>query len=156
MADLAWAKNLQSAQTFVQGLPCAGFVPLWASPIIGVAAGAVCYLAVQLKNKMKWDDALDVWGVHGIGGVIGTILLGVFASSAVNAAGADGLLFGGGSFFVKELVAVAAAAAYAFIFTYIMLILINMIVKVRVSEDDERKGLDASIHGETAYDEGAL
>ncbi|MGD9492834.1 MAG: ammonium transporter [Bacteroidales bacterium] len=136
--------------------PCAGFVPLWASPIIGVAAGAVCYLAVQLKNKMKWDDALDVWGVHGIGGVIGTILLGVFASSAVNAAGADGLLFGGGSFFVKELVAVAAAAAYAFIFTYIMLILINMVVKVRVSEDDERKGLDVSIHGETAYDEGAL
>ncbi len=136
--------------------PCAGFVPLWASPIIGVAAGAVCYLAVQLKNKMKWDDALDVWGVHGIGGVIGTILLGVFASSAVNAAGADGLLFGGGSFFVKELVAVAAAAAYAFIFTYIMLIVINMIVKVRVSEDDERKGLDVSIHGETAYDEGAL
>lgn len=136
--------------------PCAGFVPLWASPIIGVAAGAVCYLAVQLKNKMKWDDALDVWGVHGIGGVIGTILLGVFASSAVNAAGADGLLFGGGSFFVKELVAVAAAAAYAFIFTYIMLIVINMIVKVRVSEDDERKGLDVSILGETAYDEGAL
>jgi len=136
--------------------PCAGFVPLWASPIIGVAAGAVCYLAVQLKNKMKWDDALDVWGVHGIGGVIGTILLGVFASSAVNAAGADGLIFGGGDFFFKEIVAVAAAAAYAFIFTYIMLILINMIVKVRVSEDDERKGLDASIHGETAYDEGAL
>ncbi|MDX9931648.1 MAG: ammonium transporter, partial [Bacteroidales bacterium] len=136
--------------------PCAGFVPLWASPIIGVAAGAVCYLAVQLKNKMKWDDALDVWGVHGIGGVIGTILLGVFASSAVNAAGADGLIFGGGDFFFKEIVAVAAAAAYAFIFTYIMLILINMIVKVRVSEDDERKGLDVSIHGETAYDEGAL
>lgn len=136
--------------------PCAGFVPLWASPIIGVAAGAVCYLAVQLKNKMKWDDALDVWGVHGIGGVFGTILLGVFASSAVNAAGADGLYFGGGDFFVKELVAVAAAAAYAFIFTYIMLILINMIVKVRVSEEDERKGLDASLHGETAYDEGAL
>ncbi|HPF00740.1 MAG TPA: ammonium transporter [Bacteroidales bacterium] len=136
--------------------PCAGFVPLWASPIIGVAAGAVCYLAVQLKNKMKWDDALDVWGVHGIGGVIGTILLGVFASSAVNAAGADGLYFGGGDFFFKEIVAVAAAAAYAFIFTYIMLILINMVVKVRVSEDDERKGLDVSIHGETAYDEGAL
>jgi len=136
--------------------PCAGFVPLWASPIIGVAAGAVCYLAVQLKNKMKWDDALDVWGVHGIGGVIGTVLLGVFASSAVNAAGADGLYFGGGDFFFKEIVAVAAAAAYAFIFTYIMLILINMVVKVRVSEEDERKGLDASLHGETAYDEGAL
>lgn len=136
--------------------PCAGFVPVWASPIIGVAAGAVCYLAVQLKNKMKWDDALDVWGVHGIGGVIGTILLGVFASSAINGAGADGLIFGGGDFFMKEIVAVVAASAYAFIFTYIMLIIINMVVKVRVSEEEERKGLDASLHGETAYDEGAL
>ncbi|MPM12236.1 Ammonium transporter [bioreactor metagenome] len=136
--------------------PCAGFVPVWASPIIGVAAGAVCYLAVQLKNKMKWDDALDVWGVHGIGGVIGTILLGVFASSAINGAGADGLIFGGGDFFMKEIVAVVAASAYAFIFTYIMLIIINMVVKVRVSEEEERKGLDVSLHGETAYDEGAL
>jgi len=136
--------------------PCAGFVPLWASPIIGIAAGAVCYMAVQLKNKMKWDDALDVWGVHGIGGVIGTVLLGVFASTAVNAAGADGLYFGGGDFFFKEIVAVVAAAAYAFIFTYIMLILINMVVRVRVSESEEREGLDSAIHGETAYDEGAL
>lgn len=136
--------------------PCAGFVPLWASPIIGVAAGAVCYLAVQLKNRMKWDDALDVWGVHGIGGVIGTILLGVFASTAVNGAGADGLLFGGGDFFFKELVAVVAAAAYAFIFTYIMLIVINLFVRVRVTKEEEIIGLDASIHGEQAYDEGAL
>jgi len=136
--------------------PCAGFVPLWASPIIGIAAGAVCYMAVQLKNKMKWDDALDVWGVHGIGGVIGTVLLGVFASTAVNAAGADGLYFGGGDFFFKEIVAVVAASAYAFIFTYIMLILINMVVRVRVSETEEREGLDSAIHGETAYDEGAL
>lgn len=136
--------------------PCAGYVPLWASPIIGVAAGAVCYLAVQLKNRMKWDDALDVWGVHGIGGVIGTVLLGVFASTAVNAAGADGLYFGGSDFFFKEIVAVVAAGAYAFIFTYIMLILINLFVKVRVSEAQEMEGLDSSIHGENAYDSGAL
>ena len=85
--------------------PCAGYVPLWASPIIGTAAGLVCYLAVQLKNKMKWDDALDVWGVHGIGGVLGTVLLGVFASKAVNSAGADGLWFGNGSFFFKQFIA---------------------------------------------------
>ncbi len=136
--------------------PCAGFVPVWASPIIGAAAGAVCYLAVQLKNKMKWDDALDVWGVHGIGGVIGTILLGVFASSAINAAGADGLMFGDSSFFMKQLVAVIAASAYAFIFTYIMLIIINLFVRVRVSKEEEMEGLDVSLHGEKAYDEGAL
>ncbi len=136
--------------------PCAGFVPLWASPIIGTAAGIVCYLAVQLKNKMKWDDALDVWGVHGIGGVFGTILLGVFASKAVNAAGADGLIFGNSSFFIKEIVAVAAASAYAFIFTYLMLIIINFITPVKVSESDERVGLDVALHGEKAYDEGAL
>ena len=136
--------------------PCAGFVPLWASPIIGTLAGLVCYYAVQFKNKMKWDDALDVWGVHGVGGVLGTILLGLFASKAVNAAGANGLLFGSGSFLFKELVAVAGAAAYAFGFTYLMLIIINLITPVRVSQADEIAGLDNAIHGEKAYDEGAL
>lgn len=136
--------------------PCAGFVPLWASPIIGTVAGVVCYFAVQFKNKMKWDDALDVWGVHGIGGVLGTILLGVFASKLVNPAGADGIVFGDFSFFGKELVAVAVASIYGFLFTYIMLVLINFITPVRVTEEQEKQGLDASIHGEQAYDEGAL
>lgn len=136
--------------------PCAGFVPLWASPIIGIIAGIVCYGAVMFKNKMKWDDALDVWGVHGVGGVIGTILLGVFGSAAINPAGADGILFGNASFFMKELVAVVTASAYAFVFTYLMLALINLITPVRVSEEEERLGLDVSLHGEQAYDEGAL
>jgi Amt family ammonium transporter len=136
--------------------PCAGFVPIWASPIIGTVAGLVCYYAVQFKNKMKWDDALDVWGVHGVGGVLGTILLGLFASKAVNNAGANGLIFGSSSFLLKELVAVAGAAAYAFGFTYLMLIIINLITPVRVSQKDEIAGLDSAIHGEKAYDEGAL
>lgn len=136
--------------------PCAGFVPVWASPIIGTVAGLTCYLAVQWKNKMHWDDALDVWGVHGVGGFLGTILLGVFASKAVNSAGTDGLIFGGGSFFWKQLLAVVVASAYAFIFTYIMLALINRVTRVRVSEEEELKGLDIAIHGEQAYDEGAL
>jgi len=136
--------------------PCAGFVPLWASPIIGIAAGLVCYLAVQFKNKMKWDDALDVWGVHGIGGVLGSILLGVFATKTVNGAGADGLLTGSYSFFTKEVIAVVIASAYAFIFTYIMLILINLITPVRVSEEHEKSGLDEALHGEQAYDSGSL
>jgi Amt family ammonium transporter len=139
--------------------PAAGFVPLWAAPLIGIAAGAVCYYAVALKNKMKWDDALDVWGVHGVGGVLGTILLGVFASSAINPVvptDAQGLIFGSSSFFVKQIVAVVAASAYAFIFTYIMLVVINFITPVKVKESVESEGLDSSLHGENAYQEGAL
>lgn len=136
--------------------PCAGFVPLWASPIIGTAAGIICYVAVQFKNKMKWDDALDVWGVHGVGGVFGSILLGVFASKAINGAGADGLIYGGGYFFVKQVVAVIAASVYAFVFTYLMLIVINKITPVKVKAEDEKLGLDDTLHGEKAYDEGVI
>jgi len=136
--------------------PCAGFVPVWASPIIGAAAGLVCYFAVYFKNKMKWDDALDVWGVHGVGGVLGTIFLGVFASKAINAAGADGIIYGGGGFFMKQIVAVAAASIYAFIFTYLMLVLINFITPVKVDAAIEKVGLDEGIHGEKAYDDGVL
>jgi Amt family ammonium transporter len=72
--------------------PAAGFVPIYASVVIGIAAGVVCYYAIQLKNRMKWDDALDVWGVHGMGGLLGILLLGVFAGTAVNASGAQGLV----------------------------------------------------------------
>jgi len=136
--------------------PCAGFVPIWSSPLIGIAAGLLCYLAVQFKNRMKWDDALDVWGVHGIGGVLGTILLGVFASKAVNSAGANGLIFGGGSFFAKQAIAVIGTAIFAFFFTYVMLIIINFITPVKVATHVEKEGLDAALHGERAYDEGAL
>src|SRR5258705_619311 len=136
--------------------PAAGYVSLPSACLIGIAAGLVCYIAVHLKNKMGWDDALDVWGVHGIGGCLGVVLLGVFASKTMNAAGADGLLAGGSSFFIKECVAVVGACIYAFIFTYLMLKLINMITRVKVSEVDEDKGLDDYLHWEKAYDEGAL
>ncbi len=136
--------------------PAAGFVTLPSAVIIGIASGGVCYLAVNLKNRMGWDDALDVWGVHGIGGCIGTILLGVFASKAMNASGTDGLIYGGTGFFFKQVIAVVGASIYAFVFTYVMLLLIDKITKVKVSESDEDAGLDSSIHGEKAYDEGAL
>jgi Amt family ammonium transporter len=136
--------------------PAAGYVSLPSAAIIGMAAGVVCYLAVHLKNKLGWDDALDVWGVHGIGGGLGVVLLGVFASKAMNAAGADGLLAGGTHFFVVQCLAVVAAALYAFLFTYLMLVVINLFTTVRVSEADEDLGLDASLHGERAYDSGAL
>ncbi|MBI3259866.1 MAG: ammonium transporter [Ignavibacteriae bacterium] len=136
--------------------PCAGFVPVWASPIIGIAAGVICYFAVHLKNKMKWDDALDVWGVHGVGGFLGTILLGIFASKAINVAGADGLFYGGNSFFWKQILAAIGAAIYAFVFTYIMLVIINKITPVKVESHLEALGLDEVLHGEKAYDEGVL
>jgi Amt family ammonium transporter len=136
--------------------PAAGYVSLPSAVIIGIAAGLVCYLAVNLKNKMGWDDALDVWGVHGMGGVLGIIMLGMFASKAVNSAGADGLFAGGSHFFAKQCIAAVGASVYAFLFTYVMLAVINKITKVRVSEAEEDLGLDASQHGEKAYDEGAL
>jgi len=136
--------------------PAAGYVTLNSAVIIGIAAGAVCYLAVSLKNRMGWDDALDVWGVHGIGGCLGTILLGVYASKAINATGADGLMLGGSTFFMHQLIAVVGACIYAFIFTYAMLAIINFITKVKVGEQEETAGLDESIHGEQAYDAGVV
>ncbi|WP_321279265.1 ammonium transporter [Marinifilum fragile] len=134
--------------------PAAGFVPLWAAMLIGIAAGTLCYMAVHLKNKLGWDDALDVWGVHGMGGVFGTILLGVFASTAVNTQ--SGLLEGNVAFFGKEIASVIISAVYAFLFTYLMLTIINYITPVKVKVEDEDLGLDASLHGEKAYDDGAL
>jgi ammonium transporter, Amt family len=136
--------------------PAAGYVSLPSAVIIGIASGFVCYLAVHIKNKMGWDDALDVWGVHGMGGMLGIILLGVFATTSVNPAGAQGLMTGESSFFFKQLIAAVGAAAYAFIFTYVMLFVINLVTKVRVAEDVEDTGLDQAIHGEMAYDEGVL
>ena len=132
--------------------PAAGFVSLPVAALMGIIGAVVCYFAVHIKNKMGWDDALDVWGVHGIGGVTGTILLGIFASIAINPAGTNGLLYGGTGFFVKELVVVAGASIYAFVFTYIMLIFINLITPVKVTDEAQLIGLDISIHGESAYD----
>jgi len=130
--------------------PAAGYVPIYASVIIGIVAGGVCYAAVQLKNRLRWDDALDVWGVHGVGGLLGIILLGVFASTTINPAGAQGLVHGTGTFFGKQLAAGVGASAYAFGFTYLMLKAINLITPVRVGEQAEQ-GLDEAMHGESAY-----
>jgi Amt family ammonium transporter len=136
--------------------PAAGYVTLNSAVIIGIAAGAVCYLAVSLKNRMGWDDALDVWGVHGVGGCLGTILLGVFATKAINATGADGLQYGGGTFFLHQFIAVVGTCIYAYLFTYGMLALINLVTKVKAHEEAEEAGLDSSIHGEQAYDAGVV
>lgn len=134
--------------------PAAGFVSPTTSVVIGIIAGIVCYYAVALKNKLQLDDALDVWGVHGVGGMIGIILLGVFASKMYNPTGADGLISGSFDFFFKQVMAVLISSLWAFVFTYVMLWAINKFTPVKVNESEEANGLDASLHGETAYEEG--
>ncbi|MDQ2859728.1 MAG: ammonium transporter [Pseudomonadota bacterium] len=134
--------------------PAAGYVSPITAVIIGIVAGLACYYAVALKNRLGWDDALDVWGVHGVGGSVGVVLLGVFASKAWNAAGADGLLTGGSAFFGKQVAAVALTSAWAFAFTYGMLWIIDRITPVRVGAEAETGGLDAALHGEEAYPQG--
>ncbi|HEY8322212.1 MAG TPA: ammonium transporter [Candidatus Baltobacteraceae bacterium] len=131
--------------------PAAGYVSPMVAVIIGIAAGLVCYYAVALKNKLGWDDALDVWGVHGVGGFLGIVMLGIFGSTLWNAAGANGLLYGNPSFFGKQLVAAIVCSAWAFGFTYGFLWLINLVTRVKVDEHAEETGLDMELHGEEAY-----
>ena len=130
--------------------PAAGYVSPTTAVIIGCVSGAVCYAAVALKNRLKLDDALDVWGVHGVGGTLGILMLGLLATKTFNPAGADGLLFGNPGFFVAEAGAVVLAVVWAFGFTYAMLWLIDRITPVRVDEAAETS-LDAAVHGEEAY-----
>jgi ammonium transporter, Amt family len=134
--------------------PAAGYVSLSTAALIGIMSGVICYYAVALKNKLGWDDALDVWGVHGVGGFIGVIFLGIFASKAWNPAGSDGLLLGNVGFFGKQVAAVAISSVWAFVFTYSMLWIIDRITPVHVTLNAEAKGLDAELHGEEAYPQG--
>ena len=133
--------------------PCAGYVSTPAAALIGTVSGVVCYGAIWFKNRREWDDALDVWGVHGMGGVLGTILLGVFGAKAINPdLGMDGLLSGGGLAFLGiQTAAVVGASIYAFGFTYGMLWVIERFMPVRVTPKEQEVGLDSSLLGEQAY-----
>lgn len=131
--------------------PAAGYVSPTTACLIGVIAGIVCFYAVALKNRLRWDDALDVWGVHGVGGFIGIILCGIFATKAFNPAGVDGLLQGNTRFFLVQCAAVVISSVWAFVFTLGMLWVINKITPVRVEEAHEEVGLDEGLHGEKAY-----
>jgi Amt family ammonium transporter len=132
--------------------PAAGYVSPTTAVIIGIIAGVVCYFAVEMKNHLHWDDALDVWGVHGVGGFIGILLLGVFANKAFNPAGANGWLYGNPGFFYKQLVAVLFSSVWAFGFTYAMLRIIDLFTPVKVEMMNEEIGLDEALHGEHAYE----
>ena len=129
--------------------PAAGYVPTWGAFLIGLLAAVFCYLAVALKNRLNWDDALDVWGVHGVGGALGTICVGLFAISAVN--GINGLWAGDYHQFLVQLFGVVVTGIYSFGVTYIALKAINVFTPVRVSEPEEIGGLDICLHGEVAY-----
>lgn len=131
--------------------PAAGYIDPVSALIIGALAGSICYVAIWYKNSKGWDDALDVWGVHGVGGILGTVCLGIFASRSINPNGANGLLNGGVDFFVVQVIAIIIATVWAFVFTYGMLYLIDQVTTVRVSDTIEEEGLDEGVHGEVAY-----
>lgn len=146
---------LGAASGAVAGLvaitPAAGFVGPIASILIGLGAGVLCYTAVMMKAKFGYDDSLDVVGIHGVGGTFGALATGIFASKAINAAGADGLLYGNPGQLVIQVGAVAVSFLFAFAGTYLILKIVDSIVGLRVSEEEERMGLDLSQHEERAY-----
>ncbi len=129
--------------------PAAGFVQPWAAALIGIITAFVCYGAIMLRGRMGWDDALDVWGVHGVGGALGTILVGVFAGVAVN--NLSGLIEGNVHQFLVQVLGVIIAIVYSFVMTYVLLRLVNLVTPVRVSEKMEVAGLDNGLLGEEAY-----
>ena len=150
------ATTLGAASGAVAGLvaitPCAGYVGGLSPVIIGLAAGGVCVLAVRLKFRLGFDDALDVVGVHLVGGIIGSLMVGLFADRAVNSAGADGLFSGGGLHLLGEqAIAVAATLVYSFVVSLALAFAIEKTIGLRVSPDQEAEGLDTSLHAETAY-----
>ncbi|HEY8524883.1 MAG TPA: ammonium transporter [Acidimicrobiales bacterium] len=150
------ATTLGAASGAVAGLvaitPCAGFVGGLAPIVIGAVTGAVCYLAIQLKTKFGYDDSLDVVGVHLVGGLVGSLLLGFFADTAVNEAGVDGLFFGGGAdLLVDQIVASVVTLVYSFVVSYVIAKVLDVTMGIRVSESDEDTGLDLTQHAETAY-----
>ena len=131
--------------------PASGYIGPSAAMVIGVLAGALCYAAIIWKGKFGYDDSLDVMGIHGVGGVIGTLAAGLFASKAINPAGADGLFYGNPKLFVIQLVAVLVATVFCAVGTYVLLLLTQRVVALRCSPDEEAMGLDLSQHEERAY-----
>jgi Amt family ammonium transporter len=131
--------------------PAAGFVTPMGAVAIGGLAGVVCYGGVLLKNRFGYDDSLDVFGVHGVGGMLGALLTGVFAAKIMNPAGADGLLRGNVHTFVEQVVGVGASALYAAAGTFVLLKMLDKVMGLRADKDDELEGLDVALHGEEAY-----
>ncbi|HBP63853.1 MAG TPA: ammonia channel protein [Desulfosporosinus sp.] len=167
-AALAWAvverihrgksTMLGTASGAVAGLvaitPGAGFVTPMSALFIGIVGGLVCYLAIGvIKAKLGYDDALDAFGCHGIGGTWGALATGIFATKSINPAGNDGLFYGNASLLGIQAISVAVTIAFTVTMTFIILKLISVVMKLRVTEEEESNGLDLSLHGERAYSE---
>ncbi len=147
--------TLGAASGAIAGLatitPAAGFVSPMAAIVIGLVAGIVCYTAVMLKDTLGYDDSLDVVGIHGVGGLTGTLCLGLFASKAINPGGADGLLYGNPAFLGTQLYGIFAVLVYTLVVTWIIAKVIDVTMGLRVTTEAETEGLDLSEHSETAY-----
>jgi len=164
-ATLAWVvaewivagkpTTLGAASGAVAGLvaitPASGYVGPMSGIIIGAAAGVVCFGAVRMKTRFGYDDALDVVGVHMVGGILGALMTGLFASAAINAAGSNGLFFGNPHQLLVQTIAVVASVAFSFIGSSILLAITRALVGIRVSDEAEVNGLDLSEHEENAY-----
>lgn len=149
------ATVLGAASGAVAGLvaitPASGFVGPMPALIIGLVAGTLCYMAVNLKTKLGYDDSLDAVGVHGVGGTWGAIATGLFASKAINSAGNNGLFFGNSSLLWSQLISIGAAWVYSFVLTLVILKALDWTMGLRVSDEEEYDGLDLSQHGESGY-----
>ena len=147
--------TLGAASGAVAGLatitPGSGFVTPNSAIIIGSLAGLICYACVASKSRLGYDDSLDVVGIHGVGGAIGTLLVGVFATKMVNASGVDGLLSGNPALILSQLIGIVAVGVYVFCASWVLLKIIDTSWGLRVSEDTELQGLDLGEHSETAY-----
>nr|WP_082114471.1 ammonium transporter [Lentzea aerocolonigenes] len=153
--------TLGAASGAVAGLvaitPACAFVSPLGAIAIGVIAGALCSLAVGLKFRFGYDDSLDVVGVHLVGGLVGTLLIGFFGTTSVNSAGADGLFYGGGfSLLGKQAIAAFAVLAFSFVLTFVIAFVVNKTVGFRVDEEAEVAGIDEAEHAESAYEFGAF
>ena len=131
--------------------PAAGFVGPFPALGIGIAAGIVCYIALNAKTKFGYDDSLDAFGVHGVGGTLGTLMAGLFASLAINAAGANGAFFGNTKQFFIQAGAVGLVALYSFVVSFVMLKVLDATIGLRIDAEHETEGLDISQHGEAGY-----
>jgi Amt family ammonium transporter len=164
-ATLAWVATewivrgkpttLGAASGAVAGLvaitPAAGYVGPMAAILIGIGAGAICYLAVLIKPRLGYDDSLDVVGVHCVGGIWGALATGLFASKLVNSAGADGLFYGNPGQFLIQVIAVVVTMVFSFVVSYILFKILDATMGLRVTAEDEVAGLDITEHQETGY-----
>ena len=156
---LSWRDNKPSVLGIVTGAvvglvaitPAAGYVTPLAALVIGGVAAPISYFAIRLRQRTGLDESLDVWACHGMGGTWGAIATGLFATKAVNSAGADGLFYGNPGQLLVQIVAVVAVIVFAFVVTFVIVKVLNRLMGLRVTQNEEEVGLDISEHGERAY-----